>query len=286
MLERAVGAMRAALPAAPLVLVVRPDQLETARTLWQPRGVLVAPGGARRQDSVRNGFAALAPDDDTVVVVHDGARPFVPAGDVARVVAAAAAGGAALLVAPVVDTVKRLRTDGTVEATVPRDKLVRALTPQAFRAGVLRAAWADAGDAHWTDEAALVERRGGSVAAVAGDPRNVKVTQPDDLALVAGVLGRRTRVGQGWTSTRSRPDARSGSAASNSRARRASPDTPTPTWPCTRSPTRSSARAARETSASTSRRARSAGAMPLRSCSCGARWPSRASGAGACPPAT
>ncbi|MDD5563790.1 MAG: 2-C-methyl-D-erythritol 2,4-cyclodiphosphate synthase [Thermoanaerobaculaceae bacterium] len=196
-LERAVGAMRAALPAAPLVLVVRPDQVESAGTLWGPRGVLVAPGGARRQDSVRNGFAALAPDDDTVVVVHDGARPFVPAGDVARVVAAAAAGGAALLVAPVVDTVKRLRTDGTVDATVPRDKLVRALTPQAFRAGVLGAAWADAGDAHWTDEAALIEGRGGSVAAVAGDARNVKVTQPDDLALVAGFLGRRTRVGQG-----------------------------------------------------------------------------------------
>ncbi len=196
-LERAVGAMRAALPAARLALVVRADQLEAARARWDERGVLVAAGGARRQDSVRNGFAALDPADDTVVVVHDGARPFVPAGDVARVVAGAAAAGAALLVAPVVDTVKRLRADGTVEATVPRDRLARALTPQAFRAGALRAAWAAAGDAHWTDEAALVERWGGPVAAVPGDPRNVKVTHPDDLDVVAGVFGRRTRVGQG-----------------------------------------------------------------------------------------
>jgi 2-C-methyl-D-erythritol 4-phosphate cytidylyltransferase / 2-C-methyl-D-erythritol 2,4-cyclodiphosphate synthase len=196
-LERAVGAMRAALPAAPLALVVRADQLQAARARWQARGVLVAAGGSRRQDSVRSGFLALDPGDDAVVVVHDGARPFVPAGDVTRVVAAAAAVGAALLVAPVVDTVKRVRADGTVEATVPRDKLARALTPQAFRAGVLRAAWAAAGDANWTDEAALVERQGGPVAAVPGDPRNVKVTHPDDLDLVAGVFGRRTRVGQG-----------------------------------------------------------------------------------------
>ena len=286
-LERAVGAMRAALPAAPLALVVRADQLEAARARWQARGVLVAAGGARRQDSVRNGFVALDPGDDTVVVVHDGARPFVPAGDVTRVVAAAAAGGAALLVAPVVDTVKRLRADGTVEATVPRDKLARALTPQAFRAAALRAAWAAAGDAHWTDEAALVERQGGPVAAVPGDPRNVKVTHPDDL----DARCRRLRPADAGRTGRRRPpvrarDARSGSAAWNWRASPVSPGTPTPTSRCTRSPTPSSAPAAQATSASTFRRPRSAGATRPPSCSCGAPWRSRASAAGACPPAT
>ena len=74
---------------------------------------------------MRNGFAALDAADDTIVVIHDGARPFVPPDDVMRVVAAAAEGGAALLVTPVVDTVKRLRPDGTVETTVPRDRLAR-----------------------------------------------------------------------------------------------------------------------------------------------------------------
>ena len=196
-LERAVGAMRAALPGAPLALVVRPEQLEGERVRWRGQHVVVAAGGARRQDSVQNGFSALGPGDGTVVVIHDGARPFVPADDVARVVAAAADRGAAILVAPVVDTVKRLRADGTIEATVPRDRLARALTPQAFRAGVLRAAWAAAGDAHWTDEAALVERQGGAVAAVPGDPRNIKVTHPEDLTVVAGTFEPRTRVGQG-----------------------------------------------------------------------------------------
>ena len=105
--------------------------------------------------------------------------------------------GAALLAAPVVDTVKRLRSDGSVETTVPRDRLARALTPQAFRAGVLRRAWEAVGEAEWSDEAALVERVGGRVMAVAGDPRNVKVTHPEDLETVSGVLPGRVRVGQG-----------------------------------------------------------------------------------------
>lgn len=196
-LERAVAAVRQPFPDAPLVVVVRADQVEQAQTRWEGLGARVVAGGARRQDSVRNGFAALDAADDTVVVIHDGARPFVPPDDVLRVAAAAAERGAALLVAPVVDTVKRLRPDGTVEATVPRDKLARALTPQAFRADVLRNALEAAGDTFWTDEAALVERQGGAVVAVHGDARNVKVTHPDDLAVVAGVFPRRTRVGHG-----------------------------------------------------------------------------------------
>ncbi|MBZ5588810.1 MAG: 2-C-methyl-D-erythritol 2,4-cyclodiphosphate synthase [Acidobacteriia bacterium] len=196
-LERAVTAVRAPFPDAPLVLVVRGDQVEQARARWEGLGVLVTAGGEHRQDSVKHGFTALNPGDDTVVLIHDGARPFVPREDVVRVTAAAAETGAALLVAPVVETVKRLRADGTVESTVPREKLARALTPQAFRAGVLRSAWEAAGDTFWTDEAALVERQGGTVVAVPGDSRNVKVTHPDDLALVAGVIPKRTRVGQG-----------------------------------------------------------------------------------------
>ncbi len=196
-LERAVSSVRAAFPAAPTVLVVRADQVEKARKHWDPRGVRVVAGGVHRQDSVKSGFSALEPGDDTVVLIHDAARPFVPLGDALRVAAAAAESGAALLAAPVVDTVKRLRSDGSVETTVPRDRLARALTPQAFRAGVLRRAWEAAGEGVWSDEAALVERTGGKVMAVAGDPRNVKVTHPEDLETVSGVLPGRVRVGQG-----------------------------------------------------------------------------------------
>ena len=197
MLERAVEAVRAVFPDAPTALVVRHDQLDVASRHWAAHGVRVVTGGERRQDSVRNGFDALQPGDDAVAVVHDGARPFVPPQDVLAVVAAAADCGAALLVAPVVDTVKRVRPDGLVAGTVERDPLYRALTPQAFRAAVLRRAWAAAGNDVWTDEAALVEGVGLPVRAVPGTSRNVKVTSPEDLRTVEIAAAPSVRVGQG-----------------------------------------------------------------------------------------
>ncbi len=196
-LDRSVRAMRAALPAAPLVLVVRPEQADEVRGAWEARGVLVTSGGDRRQDSVRNGVEALQPGDDAVVVIHDAARPFVPARDVLAVVAAAVEGGAAVLVAPVVETVKEVDESARIVRTVPRDRLARALTPQAFRAGVLRRAWAAAAGADWTDEAALVEAAGVEVRAVRGDPRNLKVTTPEDLLLLEGLYPSDPLVGQG-----------------------------------------------------------------------------------------
>jgi 2-C-methyl-D-erythritol 4-phosphate cytidylyltransferase/2-C-methyl-D-erythritol 2,4-cyclodiphosphate synthase len=196
-LEHALASMRAPLPDAPVCLVVRADHVEAARKRWQAEGVSVVAGGAQRQDSVRRGVEALAPADDAVVLIHDGARPFVPADDVLRVAHAARRHGAALLVAPIVDTIKRLRADETVDATVPRERLARALTPQGFRTRVLRDAWARADDEFWTDEAALIERQGGEVKAVAGDASNIKVTHPADLALASGIVGRRVRVGHG-----------------------------------------------------------------------------------------
>jgi 2-C-methyl-D-erythritol 4-phosphate cytidylyltransferase / 2-C-methyl-D-erythritol 2,4-cyclodiphosphate synthase len=195
-LERAVASVRAPFPAAPAVLVVRPDDVEAETERWRAAGLRVVAGGPRRQDSVRLGCEALDAAPATVVLIHDGARPFVPAADVRAVVAAAATAGAALLVAPVVDTIKRV-AGGDVSATVPRDDLARALTPQAFRSHVLRRAWEQAGAGEWTDEAALVEAAGGRVAAVPGDPRNVKVTRPQDLDALRGVYPRSIRVGQG-----------------------------------------------------------------------------------------
>jgi 2-C-methyl-D-erythritol 4-phosphate cytidylyltransferase/2-C-methyl-D-erythritol 2,4-cyclodiphosphate synthase len=196
-LEHAVAALGAALPGAPIVLVVRADAVAATQAQWSGRGVRVVAGGARRQDSVRHGVEALGLADDAVVVIHDGARPYVPAADVAAVVAAAAADGAALLVGPVVDTVKRVRRDRTVRGTVKRERLARALTPQAFRLGVLRAAWRAAAGGEWTDEAGLVEASGATVRAVPGDPRNLKVTGPEDLAVLSGVFPRECRTGQG-----------------------------------------------------------------------------------------
>lgn len=143
-------------------------------------------GGATRAESVR---AALdeVPDEAIVVIVHDAARPLVDDAVVERVLAPLAEGfDGAVPVLPVADTLKRVR-DGAVVETVDRDGLVVAQTPQAFLAPTLRRAFAgDLGAV--TDCASLVERAGGRVAVVEGDPRLLKVTTPEDLALAESWL--------------------------------------------------------------------------------------------------
>jgi 2-C-methyl-D-erythritol 4-phosphate cytidylyltransferase len=134
---------------------------------------------------VRAGLEAV-PDDTAIIVVHDAARPLATRALFVSVIDAVRAGAdGAIPVLPIADTVKRV--DGNVVmGTVPRDDLVVVQTPQAFRAEALRAAHADSGVG--TDDAALVEAVGGKVVAVAGDPRNVKLTVAYDLELVRAML--------------------------------------------------------------------------------------------------
>jgi 2-C-methyl-D-erythritol 4-phosphate cytidylyltransferase len=142
-------------------------------------------GGATRADSVRAGLGEV-PEEALVVLVHDAARPFLPEEVVERVLAPLGGGwdGAAPAL-PVADTLKRAARDGTVEETVDRTGLYAVQTPQAFLAPVLRQALA-AGDA--SDCAGLVERAGGRVKLVEGDPRLLKVTTVADLAFVETLL--------------------------------------------------------------------------------------------------
>jgi 2-C-methyl-D-erythritol 4-phosphate cytidylyltransferase/2-C-methyl-D-erythritol 2,4-cyclodiphosphate synthase len=194
-----------------IVLVAPPARAaRLADDGWLPRSVVATvEGGTRRHESVASGLAALdaldaaglgpgggalGPDagasSDRVVLVHDGARPIVPAALVERVVAAAARHGAAIPVTPVVETLKRVDGD-VVAGTVDRAGLGASQTPQGFRRSVLTTAFArfpPAGPETWTDEAALLEACGLAVHAVAGDPANLKVTYPDDLARVAAHL--------------------------------------------------------------------------------------------------
>jgi 2-C-methyl-D-erythritol 4-phosphate cytidylyltransferase len=146
----------------------------------------VVAGGATRADSVRAGLGAV-PADASVVVVHDAARPLASAELFAAVVDAVRSGRAdgAVPVLPVADTLKRVDGDRVV-ATVDRTGLVAVQTPQAFAAAGLRAAHRDAGQA--TDDAGLVESVGLSVQTVPGDPRNLKLTRPEDLALAEALL--------------------------------------------------------------------------------------------------
>ena len=155
-----------------VVLVVPADRAEVP----EPPATTVVAGGATRSASVRAGLAAV-PEDAEVIVVHDAARP-VPVPHVwQRVCEAVAAGAdAAVPAMPVTDTLREI--DG---GTVDRSRLVAVQTPQAFRAGALRAAHATEADG--TDDASLVEAAGGRVVVVEGDPTNIKITTEVDLRL-------------------------------------------------------------------------------------------------------
>ncbi len=150
----------------------------------------VVAGGSERNDSVAAGLDALAAVCD-IVLVHDGARPFPPRAMIDSVIAAARAGHGAVPALPVCDTLKRADEYGQVLATVPREGLWRAQTPQAFpRALLVRAHAAErAAGIGATDDAALVEHLGERVELIPGSARNVKITTPDDLALAGWLAG-------------------------------------------------------------------------------------------------
>ena len=146
-------------------------------------------GGRTRAESVAAGLAEVA-GSATAILVHDAARPFAPAELVSRVLDALADADGAVPAVPVADTVKRVE-GGAVLETLDRSELRAVQTPQAFRAEVLRRAYAGtAGDiATATDCAQLVERAGGRVVVVEGDAANAKITGPDDLVRAEARMG-------------------------------------------------------------------------------------------------
>lgn len=167
-----------------IVLVVPTDIAGTDETHAYGADVVVA-GGSTRTGSVRAGLVAV-PGKADVIVVHDGARPLASA-DLFRSVVDAVTSGAAAAVPglALADTVKNVK-DGVVVSTLDRRGLVTVQTPQAFRAEVLRRALESGSDA--TDDAGLVEAQGATVRVVNGDPRNLKVTTPDDLEMVRALI--------------------------------------------------------------------------------------------------
>lgn len=191
LLERSARALGAAPSVGALVAVVPADDIEEAREVCEalPKPCTVVPGGERRQDSVRAGLGALPPAFDGVVLVHDAARPLVSVALVESVVQAAREHGAAIPVVSLADTIKQVG-DGRVAATLDRDRLAAAQTPQGFRRELLERAYerAFAEGIVLTDESMAVERLGLPVACVPGSTRNRKLTTPDDLAWAERVL--------------------------------------------------------------------------------------------------
>ena len=187
-LERSVDAFRQC-EAIDDIVVALPDELVAdppAYLLEGGKRLEIVAGGERRRDSVARAFERVV-DRADIVVIHDAARPFVTSDAIRRTVAAASESGAAIAAIPASDTVKRANAAGIVTATLPREEIYLAQTPQAFRVSVLKEALALDGDA--TDEATLAERAGHAVRVVEGDPRNLKITTPGDLALAERLLG-------------------------------------------------------------------------------------------------
>ena len=155
-------------------------------------------GGATRQASVKAGLEALAPFAPSIVLVHDAARPFFPAGTIPALLLALESVAGAIPAQPVSDTLKR-GVDGRIGETVPRAGLFRAQTPQAFRFETLHAAH-EAATAEATDDAQLLEWAGHGVAPVPGHESNVKITFPEDLTRVEATLLPRLlpRIGTGF----------------------------------------------------------------------------------------
>jgi 2-C-methyl-D-erythritol 4-phosphate cytidylyltransferase / 2-C-methyl-D-erythritol 2,4-cyclodiphosphate synthase len=184
------------------VIVALPDDLALSPPAYLRSGAKplhVVAGGARRQDSVGNAFARVAPHAD-VVVIHDAARPLVTGAVIDRTIDAALQDGAAIAAVRAHDTVKRAGADGLIAATLRRDEIFLAQTPQAFRIDVLRDALRLSVEA--TDEATLAEKAGHKVRLVEGDPLNLKITTREDLTAAERLVGAASvtsiRIGNGY----------------------------------------------------------------------------------------
>lgn len=154
--------------------------------------VSVVEGGDVRQQTVTNALSKLVAEtgcgEDDVILVHDAARPLIDPATIDRTIDAVAEHGAAIVGLPAVDTIKQVERTAhgaIVTATIPRERIVQAQTPQGARCGLLQRAFADAAADEFTgtDEASLLERSGVVVAVVPGSPRNFKITQPGDIEL-------------------------------------------------------------------------------------------------------
>jgi 2-C-methyl-D-erythritol 4-phosphate cytidylyltransferase len=170
-------------------------QAQVAEYGFQSR-VHVVEGGDTRQESVVHALNALPAEADDIVLVHDAVRPLIDTATIERTIDAVAEHGAAIVGMPAVDTIKQVERTAhgaIITATIPREFIVQAQTPQGFRYGLLRKAMSDAVEDGFvgTDEASVIERAGLPVAVVPGSQVNLKITQSGDLELAEFYLRHR-----------------------------------------------------------------------------------------------
>lgn len=172
-----------------IILVVTEEQMAQAKRLKASKIIAIVPGGPARQDSVRNGLAAL-PKSAQIVLIHDGARPAVTPVMINAALKEVRDCGAVVVGVPVRDTIKRVKYQGAKvleSETIPRHDLWAAQTPQAFTVQIIKKAYERLAE-NVTDDAMAVEKLGIKVKMVMGSPENLKVTTPEDLKIMAAIL--------------------------------------------------------------------------------------------------
>ena len=179
-----------------IVLVLPEEDLERChREVIEPlnpnHAVQLVVGGKNRQASVRNGLEEAGPPDGTVMI-HDGVRPLVRASLIRACIAGSRTTGACIPALAATDTVKQVDGDGVITATLNRRSIYMAQTPQTFATGLIRRAhkMAVAKNFTATDDASVAEFADARVCVIPGDPDNIKITHPQDLALAEAVLDR------------------------------------------------------------------------------------------------
>jgi 2-C-methyl-D-erythritol 4-phosphate cytidylyltransferase/2-C-methyl-D-erythritol 2,4-cyclodiphosphate synthase len=177
-----------------IILVLPPDDVASAQQqLINKYGLTklsaVVAGGKERQDSVRNGLAAITGECD-IVVIHDAVRPFVTRELIYQVVDAAKSFEAASVGVKAKDTIKETKKDNLVAATIPRQNLWLTQTPQAFKFDLLKKAYTAAYSEKYygTDDASLIERIGAKVKMIDGSYENIKITTPEDLIMAQALM--------------------------------------------------------------------------------------------------
>lgn len=185
-----------------IIVALRQNEMERfSRQLEKEKlasKVTLVEGGEHRQESVANALAGLKAAKDDIVLVHDAVRPFVDDEIIANVIREVEKHGAAIAGLPAVDTIKqvdRAAEGALITATIPRERVVQAQTPQGFRYELIKKAFDSAAADGFigTDEASLVERLGAEVWVVMGSARNIKITTPADLEMAEFLLAQANR---------------------------------------------------------------------------------------------
>ena len=192
-----------------IVVVLRPEDEAAVQSLLLQSGLSAdafAHGGQDRQASVQNGLQAL-PEDCDIVLVHDGARPLVDDQTVENVIESVRKYGSGIASTPVTDTIKQVSPDWVVQSTPDRSALRAVQTPQGFRRDLLERAHREIRE-RCTDDAALAEKLGVDIHLTEGNPRNIKLTTPEDLKMAQFYLSGMPRIGHGYDAHRLTEDRR------------------------------------------------------------------------------